>query len=494
MADMIAEVVVSSIFEKKMSKLKLEEKILEEKIPVKQKSALHPREKPTTLSDIVIEEGENENDADRTSDSTIRSMPEKTGSSTLLWSSSYGPKPSFHDGTSESNEGDSPVDNNVVWWQKHGTTVLFLGLLPLSVLSLLLLAIPFGESEDPKTMNHITWLFLYDFCLPVGYSAYINYVIIHHTHISHSGFVYVFPLLSGSLTFCMVCLSGYYYGFPVKYSLCYFFGSVCLVTGVLYGAMAMRARTQRKEKKLFRIIVAICTIVSLGLGWTFATIVLKLFNGSSVFLQSVIVSALSIWKFICMQGIKIASKMVDYSGQKYELLFVALSSIFVHWFWTIFTDIAFASVESVWTFIIYLVVDMGTGLLFILQTSETFLTADFRNWEPYVENDSGPFQGWIFRKVLKKKPTIKKVKDLTEDEKLVYHLDTLFNSVCFFFVQMGECMYAIYTTILFLVCRFGPNSQNSALSTERISDKGFEAILTYLLIIVLSEVLVTVRS
>ena len=100
------------------------------------------------------------------------------------------------------------------------------------------------------------------------------------------------------------------------------------------------------------------------------------------------------------------------------------------------------------------------------------------------------FDGWVFTRVIGKRPRKKKLAVLTKEEKRALHLETLFNTTCFFFIQVGECMFAVYTTLLFVVVRFGPNSDHSSLSKSRVTEDGFKMILTFLCIIVINEFLV----
>ena len=395
---MVSEVVISSLFEKRLSKLNLEDKLS----PTKQ----------ILLSLPTLGEGEVDEEGEGTTKEKMgeRSLATHSSSSSLLWCSSYGPKPSFDSESSfcsfasassstlkassstiENKDNDEEGTTKILWWQTNGTTVMLGWVIPLSVLSILLLLIPFGSPTDPNMLRHVPWLVIYAFSLPLLYSSFINEKILFHFKISHSKtFVRLYPLICGTLTFSTSILSGEFIGFPVKFSLCYFFGSVFFVSAILYGAMAIRARKQKKERKFNKIIMAIFSVGALFVGWTIATIVLKYFNTSGILVQSSIVSLLSIWKCICMEMLKIGSKMTKKTGERYELIMVAMSCCFVHWFWTLFTDIAFAAVESVWTFVIYLVIDSGTGLWFILQTSETFITADFSKWEPIPPNNKEP--------------------------------------------------------------------------------------------------------
>ena len=80
---------------------------------------------------------------------------------------------------------------------------------------------------------------------------------------------------------------------------------------------------------------------------------------------------------------------------------------------------------------------------------------------------------------------------MSPEERQTAHLETLFNTVMFFFIQSGECMYAVYTLILFSVCRHGPNAEFSSLSPDRVTDEGFNMITNFLVIIVISEFLVS---
>jgi len=138
--------------------------------------------------------------------------------------------------------------------------------------------------------------------------------------ITHGKTMRLFPLICGLFTFFVVYISAATWGFPVKFSLCYFFFIACVIVLTMYGGMALKARSQGKFSKYHKILMACMLCVCLLVGWTFATLVLRTFNKSSVVVQSLIVSGLGIWKCIVMQFIKICSKMVKHSGERYAAI------------------------------------------------------------------------------------------------------------------------------------------------------------------------------
>lgn len=124
--------------------------------------------------------------------------------SALLWSSSYGPS---HSWASESEALPPPppstststisttstlehgklsrfaqscmkrflsmgedLDDDTRWWQEHGTKTVLVTLAPLTSLSLILLLFDFGSPNDQDMLSHIGWLAVYDFFIPLSYS------------------------------------------------------------------------------------------------------------------------------------------------------------------------------------------------------------------------------------------------------------------------------------------------------------------------------------
>ena len=92
---------------------------------------------------------------------------------------------------------------------------------------------------------------------------------------------------------------------------------------------------------------------------------------------------------------------------------------------------------------------------------------------------------WLCRKILKKVPARREEEEeeewagstrgrstRREEEIHAFHMEKLFNMSCFLLIQLGECLYAIYSILLFMVCRYGPNGSNSSLGRERLSHEG----------------------
>ena len=164
--------------------------------------------------------------------------------------------------------------------------------------------------------------------------------------------------------------------------------------------------------------------------------------------------------------------MAKQHGEKYEVMLVSFWAISVHWFWTLFTNLAFAAVESWLTFVAYLVIDLTAAFAFMYQCSD-----HYQKKNRSLEFPSG---SWIPRLVV--------LEDSTSSySSLDRSYDVLFNCWCFVLIQFGELTFAVYTILLFTCCHLGPNSLHSPLG--RISEGDFINLLGFLMVIIFTEVL-----
>ena len=295
--------------------------------------------------------------------------------STLLWASSYGPTHQNSSGFLELTEtnaitvevGDNDADPKTKWWWKYGTIVLAVCTIPLQVLSLLLLFIDYG---DPHSVSYM-WMLVYNLILPLAYAAFFHISFVTSLGIKVNKYVmFAFPVASSLATFTSTWMRGEGGGWPVNLSIVNFFASFCFVGCLCYSICGFLGRKKDSERN-WSLLLAVLFIIALFCGWSFACLTLRYFNSSTIFMQSVIVSLLGIWKTIVIQFIKAMTRKTNLLGKQFELLWVAFACVFVHWFWTAFTNIAFAAVESWWTFGIYLVVDILCAGTHLLACSET---------------------------------------------------------------------------------------------------------------------------
>ena len=172
-------------------------------------------------------------------------------------------------------------------------------------------------------------------------------------------------------------------------------------------------------KKLWVMIFAL----TLFIGWSLATFTLKIFNKMDIGLQTLVMASLGTWKAAIFELVKFYSLSTEWHGEKYEVMLVATVCVMVHWFWTLFTTLAFAAVESWWTFVTYIAIDMGVALLFVYRTADHH--QDF-TW--------ARVEGKLLPQRVKIDVPLEKASSFRLDK----NYDILFNATCFFFIQQGE--------------------------------------------------------
>ena len=151
----------------------------------------------------------------------------------------------------------------------------------------------------------------------------------------------------------------------------------------------------------------------------------------------------------------------------------------VQWFWIVFSNVAFAAVESTVTFVVYLVIDMGTAGWFMWQCSDycqsyklvkTGIKWGTRlNWEKKTEEESAEM-------------------DLDK------RFDVLFNFTMYALIQFGELTFAVIASVLFAVLRYGPNSDYSPLGESRLSEDNYVRLQTFFAVVIASELFTTVLT
>jgi len=70
--------------------------------------------------------------------------------------------------------------------------------------------------------------------------------------------------------------------------------------------------------------------------------------------------------------VKYLSLLVSQHGERFECLDVASITVCVHWFWTLFSNLAFAQVEEWWTMCLYLFLDLLSTMSFLVLCTERF--------------------------------------------------------------------------------------------------------------------------
>jgi hypothetical protein len=252
-----------------------------------------------------------------------------------------------------------------------------------------------------------------------------------------------------------------------------------------------------KESKVRKTKIYLCFLVLLFIGWGFAGGALIVFKKTGVLGQSFIAAFLGVWKgFVSTACEKMILKYGGGSSKKFELLEVAFASVIVHWFWTLFAGIAFASVESPVTFAVYLIVDLCTAAFYMVQCSQR----SSASVETDDEDQLLPTQKNVSKySIIKKFPFLQRTvaagekriitPTIRDDEE--HYIKVLYNSSIFVFVQFGEMSFAVYTLCLFYCCRYGPNSEFTPVGSSVLSDDGFSNLETFLQVAILSEVICT---
>ncbi len=339
---------------------------------------------------------------------------------------------------------------------------------PLSIATfIMMLLVDFGKPTDKGYL----YASIFSFLLPVLYVYVMDRFLTSVLHISSKNSRSVgMSATAGVGVFAMHFASGETWGYPAPLSLVCFFTVAVTVEIVWWIAMFFRAKNQGKGEKSMKILMVLGFGIFLIMGWSFATVTMMVFNKSGVVVQSLIVCGLAIWKAIMTQIVKLFSLLTHLHGERFEVLDVVVGSITVHWFWTLFTDIAFAAVESWWTYVVYLVVDFGGALIFLYQSTEMYQNA---KWVKVP--------GRMFPKRVSLSAT---------DDAVEKNYGRLFNMTTFALIQFGELSFALYTLLLFICMRYGPNASYSAVGPERVNDADFMHLVEFLLIMICSEGLV----
>ncbi|GMI25321.1 hypothetical protein TeGR_g7045 [Tetraparma gracilis] len=140
-----------------------------------------------------------------------------------------------------------------------------------------------------------------------------------------------------------------------------------------------------------------------------------------------------------------------------------------HWL-----NVAFAAVESTVTFTIYLLVDIGSALVFLLFSTDWFQA----------------------RKVTRKGRLSFAFEKKTNEENIEFALDKrfdkLFNVTMFSVIQFAELWFAVFTAALFYVLRNGPNGDNTALGPHRLSADNYARLNQFLFLVIASEVFTSI--
>ncbi|GMH55323.1 hypothetical protein TL16_g03662 [Triparma laevis f. inornata] len=341
---------------------------------------------------------------------------------------------------------------------------------PLSVVCLLIALIPFGDPADGFSKN-LSFGIVFTLFLPLVYSSNLDWFITHNMKIKFTWRRNIgFAGITCVLTFLLNLIMGLNGKYPLEYSFVYFFVVVCTVLLIWALFSFWESKKRKKEKRNFKSRWVFIFTVFLLLGWGFAALTMKYFNNANMFVQTFIMSALAVWKCTVAQSIKLYSLMTKQHGEKYELMLVSFVCISIHWFWTLFTNLAFAAVESWLTFTVYLLLDIIAASVFIYQCSDHYQTRQLKRSE-----------GSWFPRFVK----IESVGEEDEKETLDKSYDVLFNCCCFILIQFGELTFAAYTLLLFLCCRYGPNADHSPLG--RLEQHDFMNLIYFLIVMLLTE-------
>ena len=220
--------------------------------------------------------------------------------------------------------------------------IIYMIFSPVNLIVLGFTLFPYGE-EGGKPLDNLPFFVIYDFLLPMAYSYFLIWFTSTMVEVNMVGKLSVannwtrnyrtimLSFCCAILTFVAVLLSGYYIEFPVKFNIVYFFLIQMVCFFVFVYSIICRAKSQMKQEKSRKLYyVQICT-VSLTLGWSFAIGIFGAFNKGGFIMQTLIVSAIVLWKMSVVGTIKKYSLMTSYHGHNYELFKVCFSCASVIW-------------------------------------------------------------------------------------------------------------------------------------------------------------------
>jgi hypothetical protein len=383
----------------------------------------------------------------------------------------------------------APVEVNLAE-AEPGWKILFGLWVPGSTFVILLSLVPLGDPNDGVDRN-ATYVIIYFGILPMMYTFLIleawHFKIEAFTEVfskerqrwttaAHLGFAFVVGCCSSSVCFSLAKTS---LGFPLKYSFLYSFLVIFVMFTGLYSGRALRAWHQADMLKLAKFGFMLLTIVCLAIGWTFAALAMRFFNSSGVVVQTSIIVGIAIWRgLVSSKYIRKAFSATHLHGAKFDLMIVAWTCVSVQWFWTLFTDIAFASVESPLSFVAYFAVDVFSALVYVFKCSQFYQRTIWKRSE----------DEWFPRP--HKIPT----EHIDRDFILNMHYDILFNFTCFVLVQFGELAFASYVFVLFLTLRHGPNAAYTPLDPAILSQDEFWHVQTFLAVVIVCELATSIAT
>ena len=312
------------------------------------------------------------------------------------------------------------------------------------------------------------------------------------------------PLLCGLLTFGLTfCVSHFTGTFPIRFCFLYVFG-VLVVTSLLFYGRKTHSKSKSSDnsnirtQQLFKLKMSIAAVVLLLVGWSFAVMFLQVFNAVSPLYQALILCAISVWKALLGYYLKI---VCGYAHAKRGITFdvhkIALCVSSVSWFWTVFTNIAFAGVTENSVFGAYFVVELVVALEAVRNSSEhesclksegkwrcsccycccASTAGGLASADGASASASPPGGGGA------PTPSPSSLRAARESK----HLDAIRTVSVTAFGLFGDLAFSSYALLLFLCCRYGPNGSYTPVSALVFSDAHFRNLVLFMSIIVVRQ-------
>ena len=307
----------------------------------------------------------------------------------MLWRNSYGP--SFDDEKDlppppdefsgekiKLNEGMRSSStlgtlNSHSSQSKYAHLRLYFTMIPGSVLVLLISLIPFNPPSLGVDGN-LVYQFIFNAFLPFTYTFTIEVLFCKWFKAKlRPCRLWGQCLFSAALNFTITYLAAKGFGYPLRLSLICFFSTCVFTNSIVFYFSFKRAKDQGKEGKSFKMKWAIFMSISLLIGWLFAVYALQVFKDANPWLQSLIVAGIAVWKTAVTAVVKYISLLVSKHGDRFECLDIAFICVAVHWFWTLYSNVAFCQVEEWWTMALYIILDLVSALGFLLLCTDRFL-------------------------------------------------------------------------------------------------------------------------
>ena len=386
-------------------------------------------------------------------------------------------------------------------------------MIPGSLFVLILSLIPYSSPSSGVNGN-LLYQSIFNGFLPFIYTFSIEFMFCRWFHAKHRNYrLWGQSIISSTITFSVTYAVAKKFGYPVRLSLIYFFSTCVLCNSVFFYFSMRRARQQGKEGKVFKMKWSIVMSVSLLIGWLFAVYALQVFKNANPWLQSLIAAALAVWKSLITATVKYISLLVSKHGDRFECLDIAMICAAVHWFWTLYSNVAFCQVEEWWTMALYILLDLASALGFLLVCTDRFARYEVVKvsarcrfgvrsttqkaptrlifitdhlFHPQIippaplERTQSRLSLSNLKMYIPKFSLIQTDFTPTPENIASRRYQLLYNTFTFLLVAYGEITFAIYTLLLFICCRNGSNKEYTPVGIGNLPDEKFRQVCYFL--------------